>query len=576
MSVSYQVHSLNDSREWSAYFAKGATSIKIDPHWLASLPTSDETGILSLPLSHDGPLLSTSLPYSTLSSLIQFFTIPPTSVHGKTIEVALCFKSAPPDLCTMPRSPAVTDWFSRVDSFFAAMSDLIPTIKSDYNLTLILTLDGDGKPWDCKSDMWQPHKSVWIETDEQSASCFDSDAGLCSRFTILNDPDKSDWENLALPDVHYGKFGYKTDQTLQLWEPDSQERIDELIGTYTSSRDAGTPSGGGLAFAINIDQSMFDVFSSRSLTGSDARGFDMLLAGSEGASGAALTKMANNVFEVTWGDERDGRKIVTSDGSFESIEVQELGEASPPPLDAPGAADVVFKTDGVFVYGSTVTSGWKKVGVGSAFSSSTLHDQVLLVTEGNHCYNSHSHNTRSAPLVCRPKALPEHGCGGALDYSLGSGENWVSWLEAEHDTTVTVCNEFILHGTWGLGSNPSAVLFDLGEEEEVGVLVSYEVYGGTAENDCGTPIRGGEGIGLSSWSSRKVGGVYEFVQGGEDWEPLGAPLGAGEESERGGRWEGALAGGLLLVTGLVAGALLHRKRRTKKSRELGFKHALIV
>ena len=52
---------------------------------------------------------------------------------------------------------------------------------------------------------------------------------------------------------------------LQLWEPDYQGTITGFINDYIDGRDLyNVPSGGGLAFAINIDPSMFDVLSTRS------------------------------------------------------------------------------------------------------------------------------------------------------------------------------------------------------------------------------------------------------------------------------------------------------------------------
>jgi hypothetical protein len=311
----------------------------------------------------------------------------------------------------------------------------------------------------------------------------DTSPAFCSRFTTLNDPDSSDWTALASPSTHYGKFGLDPDQTLQLWEPDSQERIKSLVDTYVAARDAGVPSGGGLAFAINIDQSMFDVFTSRTLSGDDARGFDLVIDDSAGGSAPVLTKApdANNRFSVSWGGGADERSIETSDGSFEAIAVS---SASPPsrPRFASSAGDdaaaavliaafheshgeprhaehhvhdgtmIMFLSDADHVYGasaplsppasSSAPPAFAKLGLASHFSSNSLDDQLLLLTEGGHCYNSHSHNTRNIPLVCRPKTHPHtDACPQALDYSLGSFANFAAWIEADHDAALTPCNE---------------------------------------------------------------------------------------------------------------------------------------
>ena len=87
----------------------------------------------------------------------------------------------------------------------------------------------------------------------------------------------------------YGKFGADSTTPLQLWEPDFQPTIVEFIDNYLSGRDRHVPSGSGLAFAINTDIAMFDVFSSRSnLAGDEARGYDVDVESSEGGSAPIL------------------------------------------------------------------------------------------------------------------------------------------------------------------------------------------------------------------------------------------------------------------------------------------------
>lgn len=87
----YQLHSTDDQREWTAFFKKGATSLKIDPHFLQY----DNT----FWLSHDRPYPNL-YKYTSLDDVLTYFVdSPPEVIHNKEIDVALCFKSAPSDLC---------------------------------------------------------------------------------------------------------------------------------------------------------------------------------------------------------------------------------------------------------------------------------------------------------------------------------------------------------------------------------------------------------------------------------------------------------------------------------------------
>ena len=110
--------------------------------------------------------------------------------------------------------------------FFISANDAVKEAKSKFDITLEFVLDGDAKPCDCKAELFQPWQSVWIETDECSFDCFTSNEGFCRRFSILNDPDSSDWESMSSDG--YGKFGSNDDVSLQLWEVRlDEERSDE-------------------------------------------------------------------------------------------------------------------------------------------------------------------------------------------------------------------------------------------------------------------------------------------------------------------------------------------------------------
>eukprot|EP00959_Pyramimonas_sp_CCMP1952_P314230 6577753-Pyramimonas_sp.AAC.1 len=272
MLVDYQLHSRNDLREWNSFFRKGATSLKIDPHYLN---TSN-----SFTLSHDTPVLG-RYPYSTLDDVLSYLQHAPHIIHDKAIDIALCFKKAPKELCAEDSTEDVIKWNGMVDTFFERAAVVVEQVKADYNITLTFVLDGDGKPCDCKADRWMPWNSVWIVKDECSRHCFNSDDGFCKRFTILNDPDTSDWAGMSSEEVHYGKFGLVNDVPLQLWEPDAQPTISGFVDGYVTGRAKGVPSGGGLAFAINVDIPMFDTFTSRTLKGAGARGFNVLVEDGE-------------------------------------------------------------------------------------------------------------------------------------------------------------------------------------------------------------------------------------------------------------------------------------------------------
>uniref|UniRef100_A0A7S0MXQ1 Uncharacterized protein n=1 Tax=Pyramimonas obovata TaxID=1411642 RepID=A0A7S0MXQ1_9CHLO len=555
MSVDYQLHSKNDLREWNAFFRKGATSLKIDPHYMN---TSD-----TLTLSHDAPILG-RYPYSTLDDVLSYFQKAPRIIHDRAIDIALCFKSAPKELCADESSEDVINWNKMVDSFFARASDVVEQVKADFNITLKFVLDGDGKPCDCKADRWMPWNSVWIVKDECSLQCFNSDEGFCRRFSILNDPDTSDWAGISAEDVHYGKFGLVRDVPLQLWEPDAQDVISGFVEGYMTGRTKGIPSGGGLAFAINVDIAMFDTFTSRILKGAEARGFNVLVedgdtSGSLRAANPSLVyQSANEITLQYWmGSSAVQRKLTMT--PFTSLDVgppQDIDEALSFAglYDSPrneyhenireflrdfGAVSVgssshqeigeysfIFFAAGGKVYAGSKHSdelaftNFRLIGLGSSVHATSLDNVLLLVTEGNHCYNSHGHNTRAFPLVCDPKTEPGDACEYALDYSLGTARNWFSWLQ-ETNTVITPCNEHILHGTFSGGHNPSGILIHLPSQSpeglKVGVMVAHEPYPLNNQSICGTPKLGETGIVLSAFASFVVTENFVGVDdGGSD------------------------------------------------------------
>mmetsp|Transcript_26686 Transcript_26686/g.44747 ORF Transcript_26686/g.44747 Transcript_26686/m.44747 type:complete len:622 (+) Transcript_26686:287-2152(+) len=594
MSVIYQLHSTNDLREWNSFFRKGATSLKIDPHFVNTTP--------ALLLSHDKPILGVQA-YSSLADVLSYLKAAPSFIHGKDIDIALCFKSAPKELCVDETSKDVVKWNSMVDDFFIQAAEVVQQVKEDFDITLTFVLDGDGKPCDCKANRWLPWISVWIVKDEFSLQCYNSTEGFCKRFTILNDPDTSDWAAMATQANHYGKFG-SGNHPLQLWEPDSQAQIANFVNGYVTGQAKGVPSGGGLAFAINVDIPMFDTFTSRTLTGVNARGFNVVVedgdpTGPLRATDPKLVYDSPNELTLQYWISITAikRKLTMSPftslqvGLPEEDEVEALGGIDPPyeprnprneyrenilehlgdlpvastSLQEVGELSFIFVSVGGKVYGASKRSdelaftNFRLIGLGSSVHASSLDSTLLLVTEGNHCYNSHIHNTRAFPLVCDPKTAREDACEYALDYSVGTAENWSLWLEQQPDAVLTPCNEFILHGTFSGGQNPSGALFPLDAksqaEGKVGVMVAHEPYPLFVESKCGTPYVGDTGIVVSAFASFVV--TDRFV--GQD---------------DGGRGEfDHFVRVLKILVGVVLGLVgywlsyLYRRKRTQEARQ---------
>lgn len=577
MLVSYQLHSVNDLREWNAWFVKGGTALKIDPHFVPGVAP----GPFSFILSHDTPLFEDGLPkynYSTLNGVLDYFRNghhPP--IRGNSVEVSLCFKARPDGVCSERPSKDASNWLDAVDDFFAEANNVIRIVKQSNDLDLSFVLDGAAKPCGCLADRWRPWESVWTHHDDCSLACFRSDGHFCQRFTRLNDSTDSDWKGMANSSVHYGKFGLQTNTSLRVWEPDKESDICGIIDTYSEGRDAGVPSGRELSFAINFDPAMFDVFVSGCVFGKEARGFNAVVGKRQNGNGETnphLSAVGENRFILSYELENGvlvEEALDLSDGTFERLRMKPLKGRVDRANDNtssvlvlndvatqclirwndtgqclwhPGAKALpfsgsitsallravhdnhifVFACDGFRIYGAYLNRknnatdyvvGFHLLGFGKGLETSHLSDQLLLVTEGNRCYNSHSQNTQSHPLVCDVVEHPdESGCGnyGMLDYTLGHVNDWIDWLSTpgvskSYTTVLTPCNERLLHGTFSSGSNPSSALFEL-VDGRTGVLVAGERCnnaGGSigaakgSESSCGTPRLGVNGIVISAF-----------------------------------------------------------------------------
>lgn len=378
--------------------------------------------------------------------------------------------------------------------------------------------------------------------------------------------------------------------------------------------DAGVPSGSGLAFAINIDSAMFDVFSSRSsLAGDERRGYDVVVEDSASGTTPTLTSTETpGEFDLTYHtDTATVAKTISlsSPGSFSgSLTLSDAASSThllsphvlPPALELLFSKvtsfsvenDLSFVSDGEFVYVSNISDPAnptkpKAIGLGSFVSTSQLDDQLIVMSEGNHCYNSHKHNTRSYPLVCDTKVDPskdmcevsrERGASEEhavkliltrsntntqeiLDYSLATVSNWESWLDQPNsaDFTITPCNEYILHGSWGGGSKPSPALFELEEEgsNNVGVMVAYESFKSTSESDCGTPMNT-DGIVVSSFGLATTNNTYSY-------EVSGNPNVSSKKGQNGDKKVFTFVLPVVLI-GLVVGFFVWRRSRQRGGR----------
>lgn len=244
--IEYQIHSHNDLREWNQLLLKGGRLFKVDPHWITG------QSMTAFYMNHDQPIPALST-YSTTDEMIDYLKSDEFVVLSKneSVTVALCFKSAP--LLCKTGSAEFQSWLSAVDYFWERAT----TELSELNRNIEFILDGDGKPFDCLIGRWLPWNSVWINTDLKSQAAFSSNSieNDNYRFQVLNDPESmSNWTWMV--ENNYGKFSDGS-YAYQLWEPDAQETILGYIALYSS----GTPHSSGFRFAINIDISMFRIYS---------------------------------------------------------------------------------------------------------------------------------------------------------------------------------------------------------------------------------------------------------------------------------------------------------------------------
>ena len=115
---------------------------------------------------------------------------------------------------------------------------------------------------------------------------------------------------------------------------------------------------------------------------------------------------------------------------------------------------------------------------------------------------------QSKPMLCSQTPLSnDNGVEGlgALDYTIGTVDDWVEHLGSDGDLEVarylTPCSAPLLHGTFALGSRPSAALFTdpLTSRASLAVARGGFPEGGSDTGSCGLPIEQ-DGVVVDSWN----------------------------------------------------------------------------
>ena len=111
-------------------------------------------------------------------------------------------------------------------------------------------------------------------------------------------------------------------------------------------------------------------------------------------------------------------------------------------------------------------------------------------------------------MLCSQTPLPnDNGVEGlgALDYTIGTVDDWVEHLGSDGGLEVarylTPCSAPLLHGTFALGSRPSAALFTdpLTSRASLAVARGGFPEGGSDTGSCGLPIEQ-DGVVVDSWN----------------------------------------------------------------------------
>jgi hypothetical protein len=144
------------------------------------------------------------------------------------------------------------------------------------------------------------------------------------------------------------------------------------------------------------------------------------------------------------------------------------------------------------------------IGVGTNSSISITWDQDNLVPYAHEvhtngfCWNTEVRNKQSATTVCDqiPVSTPS-----VMNYNYAPLSHWKAYLTSNKVQPLTACSDFILHGTYDQGRNPSVALTSIGSR--IGVLEVHEGWrtGDHDVSECGAPLvlSANGGIVLDSW-----------------------------------------------------------------------------
>lgn len=253
-TIGYQLHSINDLREWNQFLKKGMVWLKVDLYYMNyefcnkwNQDLTDKRGCFLL--THDRPFLRNK----NYNSSIELFHL--VSKIPKNLYIALCFK--PESFNPCENSIDARNWQSLVDDIFTVTRRIVQTE---------FFLDGGGKAdkpsLSCLIHKWRPMKSMWIKNPEQALFSNDFDLGY-DRFQIVNQkegPESNPGERIRFLQNHnFGKFKNST-YPYVLWEPSDQHLILNISGEYMRyyPRFIHEP---GFLFSINLDPIQFEIYS---------------------------------------------------------------------------------------------------------------------------------------------------------------------------------------------------------------------------------------------------------------------------------------------------------------------------
>ena len=245
----WQVHSFNDIRELNQIIRKGTKYYKIDLYYVPqeNCYTKEKKAYLDkrgcFLLTHDQPIQINN--YFTIFDYMNEIINNEKYIkkHNITFSLFLCFKNTPNDICEEDKN----NWISLVNDLYIYLTN---TIKEN-KLKIEIIYDGDKKI--CIRKLWPLWNYTWIRNRDPNEAFYSNDKELYYyKFNVFNDK-YTDLKNDSL--LNYGKF-INQSKPLQIWEPNDQFLINVCQNIFQS-----VPHKFGYSFAINMDTSMFQVFS---------------------------------------------------------------------------------------------------------------------------------------------------------------------------------------------------------------------------------------------------------------------------------------------------------------------------